>query len=263
MDLLARGQVIRDAKDGQELAISAVETVSTAFMGMTVGCAKCHNHKFDPISERDFYSMKALFDPLVVRKIWLGTPGQVFASGKVADDSERKRAELQKPIDELTEPYKKKLFADRVAMLPPEAQAVVLKPEKERTVAEQKLADDYYPIVRLDSDKIAEIMPPAVKQKYQALQRQLTQVAGGAGGGGGRRGGGGAIPTFWSVEVDPKRELEKSYILTSGDAAPARDGSPGRTGLAVRTEEHRFPRRARRGILGLAHRDRTIRCSPA
>ena len=51
--------------------IVAVETVSTAFMGLTVGCAKCHDHMYDPISQKDFYAMKALFDPLVVKKVTL------------------------------------------------------------------------------------------------------------------------------------------------------------------------------------------------
>src|SRR5579864_3900356 len=114
LGFLARGQVLRDGKDGQELAIAAVDTVSTAFMGLTVGCAKCHDHKFDPISKRDFYSMKALFDPLVVRKVWLGTPDQIFASGKAADEVESRVAALRKPIEGLTAPYKKKLFAERV-----------------------------------------------------------------------------------------------------------------------------------------------------
>lgn len=215
LGFLARGQVLRDGKDGQELALSAVDTVSTAFMGLTVGCAKCHNHKFDPISERDFYSMKALFDPLAVRKVYLGTPAQVFASGKAAADSERRRAAVQKQIGDLVGSYKQRLFDDRVAMLPPEAQAVIRKPEKERSVAEQKLADDYYPIVRIDADKISEVLPPDVKTQYQALNRQLTQGAAGAGGG--RRGGAAAVPTFWTVEVDPRREAEKTYVLTSGD----------------------------------------------
>ena len=38
------------------------------FMGLTVGCAKCHDHLYDPITQRDFYAMKALFDPLVVQE---------------------------------------------------------------------------------------------------------------------------------------------------------------------------------------------------
>jgi hypothetical protein len=213
LGFLARGQVLRDGKDGQELAITAVDTVSTAFMGLTVGCAKCHDHKFDPITKRDFYRMKALFDPLVVRKLWMGTPDQIFASGRAADERARRIAQIQKPIDELVAPYKKKLFDERVAMLPLEARAVILKPEKERTVQEQKLADDYYPIVRIDADKILGVMPAEQKRQYQALTRQLNQLTGG-----GRRGAGASgVPTFWTVEVDPKRELEKTCILTSGD----------------------------------------------
>ena len=38
-----------------------VSTTGSAFLGLTVGCARCHNHKFDPISQVDYYSMKAVF----------------------------------------------------------------------------------------------------------------------------------------------------------------------------------------------------------
>ena len=45
-------------------------------------------------------------------------------------------------------------------MLTPEVQAIIRKPEKQRTAAEQKIADDYFPVLRIDPSKIKAVMPP-------------------------------------------------------------------------------------------------------
>lgn len=47
-----------------ESVCDRVETMSSAFLGLTVGCAKCHDHKFDPISQRDYFGLFALFDDI-------------------------------------------------------------------------------------------------------------------------------------------------------------------------------------------------------
>src|SRR5262249_20053486 len=99
LGFLARGAVNRDSKDLGELQIAAVDTVSTAFMGMTVGCAKCHDHMFDPISQKDFYAMKALFDPLVIKKQTLATPAELVASLEAADEARRKKALAEEPLN--------------------------------------------------------------------------------------------------------------------------------------------------------------------
>ena len=207
LGFLARGAVIRDGKDSRELPIVAVETVSTAFMGLTVGCAKCHDHMYDPISQRDFYAMKALFDPLVLRKVTLATATEILAAGRAADEAERKRAAIEGPIEALIAPYRERLREDRIAMLPADVQAVIRKPEKGRSAAERKVADDYFPVLRIDTGKILEVMTEADRRGYRELQAKLPP--------GDRRGT--SLPAFWTVEVDPKKELEKSYILTSGD----------------------------------------------
>ena len=208
LGFLARGAVIRDGKDSEELALTAVETVSTAFMGMTVGCAKCHDHMFDPIKQTDFYSMKALFDPLVVKKVLLGSPAEIFANGKILDEAARKRAAVEGPLNELIAPAKKKLYDERVAMLPDDVRPVILKAEKDRTRQEQQIADNYYPILRIDADKFLPLLSPR-----SASNTRNCKALASAGGAGGRRN----IPAFWTVEVDRKREADKTYILTSGD----------------------------------------------
>jgi hypothetical protein len=169
---------------------------------------------YDPILQRDFYSMKALFDPLVIKKVTMATPEQIMAQSKALDEAQKKRAAAEGPLNALIAPYKKKLYDDRVAVLPADVRAIILKPEKDRTPAEQKIADDYFPVLRIDAEKIQEILPADVRTKYKELQQAVTAAGGGAGGG--RRGGGG-LPAYWTVEVDRGKELEPSYILTSGD----------------------------------------------
>ena len=55
----------RDPKLGQMQRMNELDdminTTGTAFLGLTTGCARCHNHKFDPVSQRDYYSMQAVF----------------------------------------------------------------------------------------------------------------------------------------------------------------------------------------------------------
>ena len=45
----------------QDELADMVNTTGTAFLGLTIGCARCHNHKFDPILAKDFYAMQAVF----------------------------------------------------------------------------------------------------------------------------------------------------------------------------------------------------------
>ncbi len=77
-------------------AIDRVETTSTVWMGLTAGCAACHDHKFDPISQKEFYQLFAFFnnvdetgldgnqkDPAPVVKA--PTPGQQARLGELAE----------------------------------------------------------------------------------------------------------------------------------------------------------------------------------
>ncbi|MFZ4083066.1 MAG: DUF1549 and DUF1553 domain-containing protein [Pirellula sp.] len=58
-------QVHESNMDGQKIRYETysdwVDTTGAAFMGLTFGCARCHDHKFDPISQHDYYAMQAIF----------------------------------------------------------------------------------------------------------------------------------------------------------------------------------------------------------
>ena len=59
------GNQISDHKSARSDRLDqTIQTVSASILGMTVGCARCHDHKFDPISIEDYYSMKAVFEDL-------------------------------------------------------------------------------------------------------------------------------------------------------------------------------------------------------
>mgnify|MGYP002629496993 CR=1 FL=1 len=62
---LALGAKVLAEKDLDKLTMDVVDeqidTVGKAFMGLTLGCARCHDHKFDPISQKDYYSLAAIF----------------------------------------------------------------------------------------------------------------------------------------------------------------------------------------------------------
>jgi hypothetical protein len=205
LGFLARSAVDRSDKD-RNISISAVETISTAFMGVTTGCAKCHDHKFDPIRQKDFYAMKAIFDPLVLKNVMLATPAEIFEAGQKLDDYKKKKAPIDAAIEALTGSYRTRLFDERVALLTPDVQAIVRKAERDRTPAEQKIFDDYYPVLRIDPSKIKAIMPAEEVAKYTELLKQQADLGEPA-----------PLPSYWTVEEDKDLLKEKSYVLTTGD----------------------------------------------
>ncbi|MBI3208212.1 MAG: DUF1553 domain-containing protein [Candidatus Solibacter usitatus] len=64
------------AEDRFDQLLSRVNTTATTWLGLTVGCAQCHDHKYDPISNREFYQMMAFFDAAEEAEIEAPLPGE-------------------------------------------------------------------------------------------------------------------------------------------------------------------------------------------
>ncbi len=94
-----------------------VSTASGAFLGMTVGCARCHNHKFDPIPQKDYYRIQAVFFSTKAFDYPL-----VPAAEVERHKAEQKRvdgliAPVKKQIAALEAPYRERILADKRAKL--------------------------------------------------------------------------------------------------------------------------------------------------
>lgn len=87
----AQNQVIADT----------IEIVTGSFLGLSVKCAQCHEHRYDPISQADYYRLRAIFEPAWNAKPWRTPPGRLIS---LTTDADRKRsAELEaeaKAIDQ-------------------------------------------------------------------------------------------------------------------------------------------------------------------
>jgi hypothetical protein len=67
--LRATGFLVRNYKrlSREQWLEDTVKHTSQAFLGLTIGCAKCHNHMFDPIAQKEYYALRAIFEPHQVR----------------------------------------------------------------------------------------------------------------------------------------------------------------------------------------------------
>ncbi len=88
-----------------EYAVDRVETTSTVWLGLTLGCARCHDHKFDPLSQREFYEVLANFNNIPERGKafkYVNSPPLITAP---TVDQEAELAELDEKLREAREAF--------------------------------------------------------------------------------------------------------------------------------------------------------------
>ena len=160
-----------------------VTTTSLTFMGMTVGCARCHNHKFDPIPQKDYYRIQSIFYPTTNVEHPL-----VPAHEVAANRAETQRIEaLQKPLraakTAIEKPYHQILIDREIAKLSPYMQEAWKTPADQRTEGQRlnaKQIEDTVGITSLrklitEKDVVA-LMPADVQAKHAAVKAEIDAL---------------------------------------------------------------------------------------
>src|SRR5436853_169435 len=137
------------------------DTAGLAFLGLTVACARCHDHKFEPIPQTDYYRLQAFFTPVVFRR---DLPIATAAERAAHQAAERAYAALVRPIqDELADlerPYREKLYAERLAKLSDEARAAHQTPEERRTAAQKEVVEKTNRLLGVSPQSIVQALTP-------------------------------------------------------------------------------------------------------
>ena len=155
-----------------------IGTTTRGFLGLTVNCARCHDHKFDPISRMDYYRMMAAFFPYIDYDHPLAPKDVVADYNRRKEEIEAQVRPLRKEIREIEAPYRKIEFEKRLAKFPPDVQAAVRTPEHERTPGQKLLAAQMLsiasagrrglPLSPMDRERIAEL-----QTRIRELERKL------------------------------------------------------------------------------------------
>jgi len=153
-----------------------IDTTSRGVLGLTVRCARCHNHKFDPIPQKDYYSLIATFFGYVETDYPLVPRAEAEAHQKALKDIDDRKAALNAEIKKIEAPYAEKLRQEAYKQFPENVQRAIAKPERDRTPGEQLLAQQVIEQVNPSRAALARALPPAEAARRSALADEIAAL---------------------------------------------------------------------------------------
>ena len=180
--LRAGPRVLFREKDNPERRLDYLDdvlaTLGRGVLGLTVHCARCHNHKFDPIRQQDYYSLQASIFGYVETEYPLISREEAEAYAEKTAEVDARQQPLRGQIAEIDAPYRERLQLEQLkSRFPENVQRAVLKPESERTEGEKLLAAQMLESgIRVSRSQLAAALTPEHAARIQALRDQIAAL---------------------------------------------------------------------------------------
>ncbi|QDT66805.1 DUF1549 domain-containing protein [Calycomorphotria hydatis] len=151
------------------------DTVGDVFLGVGMQCARCHDHKFDPILQKDYYQLRAFFESIII------TTDRVAATTQQKEKHQQELAawedatkEIRDEIFKIEEPQRKAI-ARVMKQFPKNIQEMMLKSEEELSPREKQLALLGWRQVKHDYGQVDRRLKPEQKERVLELRRKLAK----------------------------------------------------------------------------------------
>ena len=167
------------ALDGEfirsERLVDAVDVTGGTFLGLTIGCARCHDHKFDPITQKDYYRLSAIFLGSEAKEIPVVHEMSVFdyyqAYPKLIAAEQVKAA-----YNKIGEQAKERIVARRLQKLPPEMLEAEKIPKEKRTRQQQEMAVEVEAMRGAGEGEIEKELTPEESAERKQLLVKIGQA---------------------------------------------------------------------------------------
>src|SRR5438445_2929760 len=154
-----------------------IGTIGKGTLGLTVNCARCHNHKFDPISQKDYYALEASIFGYVETEVPLGPRAEADAYLAKNEEIDSKIADLKKAIESIERPYRDRLQIEQIKRRFPDTFfQVIVKPEQERTPGEALLAAQVLKAASVSGAQVDKVLTPPEAVKKKDLTAQIAAL---------------------------------------------------------------------------------------
>src|SRR5262249_28282532 len=147
--------------------------VGSTFLGLTMGCARCHNHKFDAISQADYYRLQAFFAAAQPQDLDIAYPEDRATYARKLKTVQDKLLPLRQQVACLEAPHHNSVSdAKQPRLESPQRQALATDPKK-RPPAQRKLVAEVELLIKVSWDELLDSMTPREREKRAAWRAQI------------------------------------------------------------------------------------------